>query len=332
MKVFVKKVIALTIIVSSMIACQDSTTKDAEIFEAQTSLNKEEVLSMVETMIITYPVSAITNTETATTISSDFDLEDYAAKTNRPKFTFPFEITIDGEVIIVNNMRQLKMLIKRVKGRHKPEFIFPVSVKLADGSSQEITDKEALRAYLDSLDEGVKPVFVFPLSILVNEQTIEISNENELKAFMGKPTKGRRPHLIFPLSVVLEDSSILEIADKQEFKAYLDTLSEGVKLVFVFPISVEKNGQTIVVNTQEEFDALVKKPKKGKRPQFVFPISVTLNDNSTKEIADQEELKAYHQSLAKGVRPAYVFPLSIIKDGVTILINSQEEFDALCGK
>lgn len=332
MKVFVKKLIALTIIVSSMVACQDSTTEDLDTFEAQTSLNQDEVLSMVETMIITYPVNATTTASSTTTINSDFDLEDFAAKTNRTKITFPFEITINGEVITVNDMRQLKMLIKRVKGRKKPEFVFPVSVELVDGSNQQIADKEALRAYLDSLDEGVKPVFVFPLSLLVNGNTIKVSNENQLKALMGKPAKGRRPHLIFPLSIVLEDGSNQEIADKEEFKAYLDTLANGVKPVFVFPISVEKNGKTIVVNTQEEFDALVKKPKRGKRPEFVFPISVKLSDGTINDIADKDELKAYHQSLTKGVRPVYVFPLSIIKDGVTVVINSQEELDALCGK
>ncbi len=332
MKVFVKKLIALTIIVSSMVACQDATTEDAEIFEAQNSLNKEEVISMVETMIITYPVTAITNTEATTTINSDYDMEDYASKTNKPKLTFPFEITVDNEVITVNDMRQLKMLIKRTRGRKKPEFIFPISVELTDGSPKDIADKEALRAYLDALDEGVKPVFVFPLSILVNGKTIEVSDENELKALMGKPAKGRRPHLLFPLSVVLEDSTTLEIANKDEFKAYLDTLADGVKPVFVFPISVKRNGETIIVNTQEEFDALVKKPKKGKRPEFVFPISVTLEDNTTKEIANKDELKTYYKSLAKGVRPVYVFPLSIIKDGTTMVINSQEELDALCSK
>lgn len=332
MKVFVKKLIALTIIVSSMVACQDSTTEDLDTFEAQTSLNQDEVLSMVETMIITYPVNATANTSSTTTINSDFDLEDFAAKTNRTKITFPFEITIDGKIITVNDMRQLKMLIKRVKGRKKPEFVFPISVELVDGSNQQIADKEALRAYLDSLDEGVKPVFVFPLSLLINGNTIKVSNENQLKALMGKQAKGRRPHLIFPLSIVLEDGSNQEIADKGEFKAYLDTLADGVKPVFVFPISVEKNGKTIVVNTQEEFDALVKKPKRGKRPEFVFPISVKLNDGSINGIADKDELKAYYQSLTKGVRPVYVFPLSIIKDGVTVVINSQEELDALCGK
>lgn len=332
MKVFTKRLIALTIIISSMISCQESTTEDIEILEAQTVLNKEEVLSMVASVIINYPVTAVTNNSTSTIINNDFDMEDYAEATNRPQINFPFDITIDGEVITINDMKQLKELIKKNKGRKKPEFIFPISVELEDGSAQEIADKEALRAYLDSLDEGVKPVFVFPISVLINGSTIEVSDENQLKAIMGKPAKGRRPHLVFPLSIVLEDGSTQEIADKEEFKAYLDTLADGVKPVFDFPISIEKNGETIVVNTQEEFDALVKKPKKGKRPEFVFPISVTLADGSTQEIADEDALKAYHQSLDKGVRTVYVFPLSIIKDGATIVINSQEELDALCGK
>jgi uncharacterized protein YktB (UPF0637 family) len=332
MKVFTKRLIALTIILSSMISCQESATDDVEIFEAETTLNKEEVLSIVESMIVTYPLTAVTNSSTTTTINNDFDLEDYAETAKRAKINFPFEIIVDGEVITVNDIKQLKELIKRTKGVKKPEFVFPISVELEDGSAQEIADRDALRAYLDSLDEGVKPVFVFPLSVLVNGSTIEVSDENELKAVMGKPAKGRRPHLVFPLSVILDDGSTQEIADKDEFKAYLDTLADGVKPTFEFPISVEKNGETIVVNTQEEFDALVKKPKRGKRPEFVFPISVTLDDGSTQEIADEDALKTYHESLDKGVRPVYVFPLSIIKDGATVVINSQEELDALCGK
>ena len=332
MKVFTNRLIALTIIISSMISCQDSTTEDVEIFEAQATLNKEEVLSMVASVIVNYPVTAVTNNSTTTTINDDFDMEDYAEATTRPQINFPFDITVDGEVITVNNMKQLKELIKRNRGKKRPEFVFPISVELVDGSAQEIADEEALRAYLDSLDEGVKPVFVFPLSVLVNGSTIEVSDENALKAIMGKPAKGRRPHLVFPLSIILEDGSTQEIADKDEFKAYLDTLADGVKPVFDFPISVEKDGETIVVNSQEEFDKLVKQPKKGKRPEFVFPISVTLSDNTTQEIADQDALKAYHQSLDAGVRPEYVFPLSIVKDGATIVINSQEELDAQCGK
>jgi hypothetical protein len=332
MKVFTKRLIALTIIISSMISCQDSATEDLAVFETEATLNRAEVLSMVETMLITYPVTAITNSSTTTTLNNDYDLEDYAAKANRPQITFPFEITVDGEVITVNDMKQLKTLIKGNKGKKKPQFLFPISVELVDGSAQEIIDREALKAYLDSLDEGVKPVFVFPLSIVVNGATIEVTDENELRALMGKPAKGRRPHLVFPLSIVLDDGNTQELADKEEFKAYLDTLADGVKPVFVFPISVEKNGETIVVNTQEEFDALIKNPKKGKRPEFVFPISVTLGDGSTQEIADSDALKAYHESLDKGVRVEYVFPLSIIKDGETIVLNSKEELEALCGK
>jgi uncharacterized protein YktB (UPF0637 family) len=332
MKTFVKKLIALTIIVSSMIACQESTTEDIETIEAQETLNQEEVLSMAKTMVITYPVNAITNTSTTTTIHNDFDMEEYAVATSRPKITFPFEITIDGEVITVNDAIQLKELIKRNKDHEKPELVYPISVELEDNTTQEIADKEALRAYLDSLDEGVKPVFVVPLSVFVNGATIQVSDEDELKALIGKPAKGRRPHLVFPLSIILEDESTQEVTDTEEFKAYLDTLEDGIKPEFVFPISIEKNGETIEVTTQEAFDALVKKPKRGKRPEFVFPISVTLDGGATQEIADLEALKAYHETLADGIRPVYVFPVSIVKDGVTIAINSQEELDVLCGK
>ena len=331
MKVYVKRFIALTILVGSIVSCQDAIIEDVALFEAETSLTPEEVLSVVETMTINYPITAVANNTASTTITSDFDLEDASATSQNLQLTFPFDIVVDGETITVTDLKQLRSLIKKYRGKRKPHFVYPISVVLEDNSTLEIEDKEALRAYLDSLDEGVKPVFVYPLSIKIKDQIVEVSNEDELKLII-RIAKGRRPHLVFPLTVTLSGGGTLEIADKEEFKAYLDTLPDGEKPAFVFPISVVKNGETIVVNNQEEFDALVKKPKKGKRPEFVFPISVILKDNSIQEIADLEALKRYYESLDKGVRPNYVFPLSVIKNGDTVVINSLEELIALCRK
>ena len=94
-----------------MISCQESTTEDVALFEAETTLNKEEVLSLVESVIVNYPVTAVTNSSTTTTINNDFDMEDYAEATQRPRISFPFDITVDGEVITVNDMKQLKELM-----------------------------------------------------------------------------------------------------------------------------------------------------------------------------------------------------------------------------
>ena len=332
MKVFLKPFIAFFIVVSSMCSCQDSTAEDLELFEAQNALQKDEVLNMVASVIVNYPVTAVTNNATNTTLNNDFDMEDYVEVTNKPQLNFPFDITIDGNTMTINNLKELKTVIRRNKGKKRPEFVYPIAVELEDGTAQEIADRAALKAYLETLDEGVKPVFKFPLSVVINKKTVEVSDEDALKALMGKPAKGRRPQLIFPLSVIVPDGSAQVIADDDEFKAYLDTLADGVKPQFDFPISVKKNGETFTVTTQEEFDALVKKPKRGKKPEFVFPIAVTLQDGTTQDIADETALKAYYKSLDKGVRPAYVFPLSIVKNGETITVDSMDALHTLCGK
>ncbi len=332
MKIFLKPFIALFIVLISISSCQNSTAEDLELFEAQNALQKDEVLNMVASVIVNYPVTAVTNNATNTTLTSDFDMEDYVEVTNKPQLNFPFDITINDNTMTINNLKELKTVARRNKGKKRPEFVYPIAIELEDGTTQEIADREALKAYLDTLDEGVKPVFMFPLSVVINNKTVEVLDENELKALMGKPAKGRRPQLIFPLSVILADGSSLVIGDDNEFKAYLDTLADGVKPQFDFPISVKKNGETITVDTQEEFDALVKKPKQGKKPVFVFPIAVTLQDGTIQEIADEAALKAYYKSLDKGVRPEYVFPLSIVKNGETITVNSKEALYTLCGK
>lgn len=332
MKIFLKPFITLFIVLISISSCQNSTAEDLELFEAQNALQKDEVLSMVASVIVNYPVTAVTNNATNTTLNSNFDMEDYVEVTNKPQLNFPFDITIIGNKMTINNLTELKTVVRRYKGKKRPEFVFPIAVELEDGTTQEIADREALKAYLDTLDEGVKPVFMFPLSVVINNKTVEVLDENELKALMGKPAKGRRPQLIFPLSVILADGSSLIVANDNEFNAYLDTLADGVKPQFDFPISVKKNGETITVDTQEEFDALVKKPKQGKKPVFVFPIAVIIQDGTIQEIADEAALKAYYKSLDKGVRPEYVFPLSIVKNGETITVNSIEALYTLCGK
>ena len=323
MKLFKKTVFTLTIIFSGLISCQDSSSEDFG-FLTEATLSKEEVLSAAESLDFEYPISAVSEISTAVQINDEFDLEEYAISTNKPKINLPVAITIDETTVMITSAKVLKQTISMNKGRKKPQFVFPLSVVLEDGSVQEITDKNGLKDYLDSLDQGVRPVFVYPLSVIKNGNTIVINSVEELKGLL-KRYRGKRPLLVFPLSVILEDGSELEIADKDAFEDYLDTLDEGVHPEFVFPISVIKNGNTIVVDNADQLKRLIKKPKKGRKHQFVFPLSVVLENGDVLEIVDKDAFKTYLSSLPSGTKPVFVYPLSIVKKGETIVINNEDE-------
>ncbi|MFC2109663.1 hypothetical protein ACFLSU_03730 [Bacteroidota bacterium] len=219
---------------------------------------------------------------TVTTDAGDVEIADHEAfktyresleKGTHPAFVFPISVTINEETIVINSEEELKALMPKKEPRGqsdkpaRPELVFPLSVN-SDAGVVEIADKDAFKAYIETLEKGTHPDFVFPISVIVNEETIVINSEEDLKALMpkkeprGQSDKPTRPEFVFPLSVN-SDAGVVEIADKDAFKAYIETLEKGTHPAFVFPISVIVNEETVVVNSEEDLKALM--PKKGRK-------------------------------------------------------------------
>lgn len=265
MKKFTNTVAALLIAMGVLTSCDQSLTEELISSEDSTELSSDEIKSAVETMSFKYSITAVNDDATETTISSDEELTSYAERNGKARIVFPIDITVDGETITVNSKEEMKALVGNKKRNHrKPPFelVFPVSVATTDGEIV-VEDKEAFKAYRESLEEGTHPAFVYPISVVFEEETVVINSEEELKAL--KPEKGdkpARPELVFPISVVTADGD-LEIADEESFKAYKESLEEGTRPEFVFPISLIFDEETVVVNDEDELKALM--PKKGGR-------------------------------------------------------------------
>ncbi|WP_152286135.1 hypothetical protein [Flavicella marina] len=328
MKNFTKSVAALFIALGVLTSCDQSLTEEIIASENSSELSNEEIKSAVETMSFKYSISALEEDDTEVIISSDEELTAYGDRTGRPRIVFPIDITVDGETITVNSKEEMKALVGEKKRRHrKPPFelVFPVSVATAEGELA-IEDKEAFKAYRESLEEDTKPAFVYPISVVFEEETIVINSEEELLALKPeRPERPTRPELVFPVSVVTADGNV-EIADADAMKAYKETLEEGVRPEFVFPISLIIDEETVTVNSEEELEAL--KPERPARPELVFPVSVVTADGDL-EIADADALKAYAETLEEGVRPEFVFPISLIIDEETVTVNNEDELKAL---
>jgi hypothetical protein len=344
MKKFTKTVAALLLGMAIFTSCDQSLTEDLvstnETIETS-ELSSDEINSAIETMAFKYNISAIADDDSEVLISNDKELSEYVQKNRKARIVFPIDITVDGETITVNSKGEMKALVgKKKRGHNKPPFklVFPVTVSTESGSI-EIEDKEAFKAYRESLEKGTHPTFIYPISVIVDEETIVINSEEELKAL--RPEKGerrKRPELVFPVSVTTEAGDI-EIADKEAMKTYKGTLEKGTHPAFVFPISLIINEDTVTVTNEDELKALF--PKKGKgpkgdrahgerpnRPKLIFPISVT-TDAGDIEIADKEAMKVYVDTLEKGTHPTFVFPISLLINKETVTVNSEEELKAL---
>ena len=56
----------------------------------------------------------------------------------------------------------------------------------------EIADREAMKTYKQSLEKGVRPEFVFPISVTVGEDEIEVNSKEALKKLFHKRKKRGR--------------------------------------------------------------------------------------------------------------------------------------------
>ena len=135
MKLFRKTVFTLTIIFSALISCQDSSSDDLDLL-SDGILSKEELLSAAESLDFEYPLTAVNEASATIQINDDFDLEEYASSTRSPKINLPVAIMINETTVVIATVNDLKQTISQNRGHKRPQFVFPISVVLDDGSIQ----------------------------------------------------------------------------------------------------------------------------------------------------------------------------------------------------
>ena len=172
----------------------DTTTITSETL-TESDLSSEELASAVETLSIHYSITVISDDNSEVEINSDADLTSYSKSYGKAKIKFPIKITVDGETILIEDHKELKALIGRKKKGQRPppfKFVYPISVNTAEGVL-EIADREAMKAYKQSLEKGVRPEFVFPISVKVGEDEIEVNSKEALKKlFHKRKRRGRK--------------------------------------------------------------------------------------------------------------------------------------------
>jgi hypothetical protein len=169
------------------------------------------------------------------------------------------------------------------------ELVYPIQVTLTDGSTVDIDSQETLRttkqADREANEDGSNLAFVFPLSVIVEEETIEVTTMEELQALKsdckssrgnrnGKGNRGSKGNrggnnncfsVVYPLTFAFEDGSTVSVESREELREAYQTFTE-------------------------------ENPEATERPSVVYPITVTTEDGESIEVADEEALDALKES------------------------------------
>jgi len=198
MKRFTNTISSLLIAMALLLtSCGESAVKEISGSETLTEseFSSEELASAVETFAISYSITVISDDNSEFKINSDADLTSYSKRPGKANIKFPIEITVDGETILIEDHKELKALIgRKKKGQRPPPFklVYPISVNTAEGVL-EIADREAMKAYKQSLEKGVRLEFLFPISVKVGEDEIEVNSKEALKKlFHKRKRRGRK--------------------------------------------------------------------------------------------------------------------------------------------
>ena len=155
------------------------------------------------------------------------------------------------------------------------DFVYPFTLVMPDVSEIEISDVEGwdlVKAWYEvNPEEEERPIFVFPLNILVEESEMTINDEDEFKAIAEgcKNSKGRGGkrgdcfEVVYPFTLTMPDSTLVTLEsddDRAVVKAWHDAHPEvKEKGVFVFPISLEyPDGERVEIDSTEDFEQIKK--------------------------------------------------------------------------
>lgn len=265
----------------------------------------------------------------------DFDFEEECFT-----IAFPLTVSVNGENVTIDDEAAFEELLSSFEGDTISEFdfVFPFNVFVfADSTTIEITSEEDLEDIIDACDFGDwgddwDDDFDFglwggagcfdinyPLNLLVNGQPVAINSEEDLfSLFEGLDDEDDIDiELEYPISITLfSDSSTVVINNEEEWEAVLEDVcdfddgdwddgddddwdpNEGYGCFEInFPLNLSVNGEVVTINSEDDFASIFA------------------------DLGDVEELD---------IELVYPITVTIFSDSSTVVINSEEEWEALC--
>ena len=237
------------------------------------------------------------------------DVFDNNEDSNGDCFTIDFPYTLtDGQTqTVINNQDELDAYMQNVGnpsgGGNEPpiiDFVFPVTVTLADGSTAVVNDQMGFIALIEDCIGDV----------VVGDDCFTFN---------------------FPLTVETIDGNTVVVNDELELYSVPDAVG------FVFPISVTTASGVVTINDDAGFDALYNDcydidpcDDCGTNCfEIVFPITLIDDSGNVTTVNDDDEFFTYLDGLGNDTFFAITYPMNIeYADGTQATINSDDELDA----
>lgn len=157
------------------------------------------------------------------------------------------------------------------------ELIYPVTVDFPDGTSQEVSDSDALKAAFKSWKENNedvngRPFLAFPYEIITEDGeviTVETVEQKRRLKIACKVSMGQGPHghlgkpcfrIVYPITIVFPDGSTAEVESRRDLKMTIRTWKKD-------------------------------NPDAEERPMIDYPIEVIFEDETTQTVEDRAALK-----------------------------------------
>jgi hypothetical protein len=261
----------------------------------------------------------------------DFDFEGDCFE-----ITYPLTVAVNGENVTIESDEDFEELLSSFEGDtiSEFEFVFPFNVFIfADSSTVEIASEEDLEDVIESCGFGEWDDLDFgpwmgqgcfelnyPLNLLVNDQSVTINNEDDLIDVFANldGNEDASIELEYPVSITLySDSTTVTVNSEEEWEAILEDAcdfddggwddddddddwdpNEGYGCFEVnFPLNLSVNGELVTINSEDDFITILT------------------------DIGDVEEVE---------IELVYPITVTIFSDSSTVVINSEEEWEALC--
>lgn len=248
-------------------------------------------------------------------------------------FTMNFPINVDvpgqGEVAVNSEEELWDIIIEYFEGQDEPddypELVYPISVTLADGTTQEVADDEALcdlyhecygefeEDWEEDWDEDLCFTFAYPINLSDgNGGTVTVSSEEDWETVFENGGDYDYFEIIYPINVILEDGTTQEVADEEGLEdIYADCfggewedpedcdsiLIEELCFEFTYPIDVTlPDGTTVTANDDETlfgsiFEYYEENPDSDEDPTLAYPVNVTLEDGTAATVNNDDELE-----------------------------------------
>ncbi len=286
-------------LVCCMFSCSNDNTDvipDDQSAEANIAL---------KTSLTTYARTAVSTNQAETVFENNND-------SNGDCFTinFPYTLTDGQTQTVINNQNELDAYMQNLGGNNNPgggnvppmiDFVFPITVTLADGSTAVVADE---MGFIAIIEDCIGDVVV----------------GNDCFTFN------------FPLSVTTIDGNTVVVNDELELYSVPDAIG------FAYPISVTTAaGVVTTINSDADFDALYNDcydidpcDDCGTNCfEIVFPLTLVDDSGAVTTVNDEGEFFTYLDGLANDTFFTITYPMTIeYEDGTQATINSDDEFIA----